>query len=112
MKLRYIVDIDIDEEDTEMELVLANDMKEFVENHEYGYIANSVHVKMQDEYCIKSEQRVKKVPAADVAEVRHGKWDNKCNCSVCGVYKFEGLDADVWADWDIDYCPNCGAKMN
>lgn len=47
-----------------------------------------------------------------VVEVRHGKWDINRNCSVCGVYKFEGLDADVWADWDIDYCPHCGAKMD
>ena len=51
-------------------------------------------------------------PTADVVEVRHGKWDINRNCSVCGVYKFEGLDADVWADWDIDYCPHCGAKMD
>ena len=53
-----------------------------------------------------------KQSTADVAEVKHGKWDINRNCSVCGVYKFEGLDADVWADWDIDYCPNCGAKMD
>lgn len=51
-------------------------------------------------------------PVADVVEVRHGEWDINSNCSVCGVYKFEGLDADVWADWDIDYCPHCGAKMD
>ena len=51
-------------------------------------------------------------PTVDVVEVRHGYWDINRNCSVCGVYKFEGLDADVWADWDIDYCPHCGAKMD
>ena len=51
-------------------------------------------------------------PTADVVEVKHGKWDINKNCSVCGVYKFEGLDADVWADWDIDYCPHCGSKMD
>lgn len=53
-----------------------------------------------------------KFPAVKVAEVRHGKWDRNHNCSVCGVYKFKGLDADIWADWNIDYCPNCGAKMD
>ena len=52
------------------------------------------------------------IPTADAVEVRHGYWDINRNCSVCGVYKFEGLDADVWADWDIDYCPHCGAKMD
>ena len=60
VKLRYIVDIDIDEEDTEMEIVLRDDIKDYVENHEYGYTANSVDVKIQDEYCIKEEQRVLK----------------------------------------------------
>lgn len=53
-----------------------------------------------------------KYSTADAVEVKHGKWDINSNCSVCGVYKFEGLDADIWADWDIDYCPHCGAKMD
>ena len=52
------------------------------------------------------------LPAADVAPVRHGQW--KCNkpCPVCGGDRFEGLDADIWADWEPPYCPNCGAKMD
>ena len=52
------------------------------------------------------------LPAADVAPVRHGRW--KCNkpCPVCGKDRFEGLDADIWADWEPPYCPNCGAKMD
>ena len=51
-------------------------------------------------------------PSADVAPVRHGRW--KCNkpCPVCGGDRFEGLDADIWADWEPPYCPNCGAKMD
>ena len=55
---------------------------------------------------------VDKIPAADVAPVRHGRW--KCNkpCPVCGGDRFEGLDADIWADWEPPYCPNCGAKMD
>lgn len=58
MKLRYIVDIDIDIEDTEMEFELANDIEDFIKDHEYGYMANSVDVKLQDEYCIKEELKV------------------------------------------------------
>ena len=52
------------------------------------------------------------IPPADVAPVRHGQW--KCNkpCPVCGGDRFEGLDADIWADWEPPYCPNCGAKMD
>lgn len=57
MKLRYIVDIDIDEEDTEMEFVLRDDIKDFVKEHEYGYMANSIDVKLQDEFCMEYEKQ-------------------------------------------------------
>ena len=45
------------------------------------------------------------LPSADVAPVRHGRWDCDMGgvwCSVCGEYS-EG-------EWN--YCPNCGAKMD
>ena len=51
-------------------------------------------------------------PAADVAQVRHGRWECGKPCPVCGLDRFEGLDADIWADWEPPYCPNCGAKMD
>ena len=44
--------------------------------------------------------------------VRHGRWECGKPCPVCGVDRFEGLDADIWADWEPPYCPNCGAKMD
>lgn len=49
--------------------------------------------------------RIIDIPAADVAPVRHGRWDSDMSgawCSVCGEYS-EG-------EWN--YCPNCGAKMD
>lgn len=53
------------------------------------------------------------IPAADVVSVVHGRWINGDSyCPVCKKDKFAGLDADVWADWQPDYCPNCGAKMD
>ena len=52
-------------------------------------------------------------PVADVAPVVHGRWiDGDPYCPICRKDKFRGLDADVWADWQPDYCPNCGAKMD
>ena len=52
-------------------------------------------------------------PAADVAPVRHGRWEpGNPICPVCGENKFKDLDADVWADWQPKFCPNCGARMN
>ena len=50
--------------------------------------------------------------AADVAPVRHGRWEpGNPICPVCGENKFKDLDADVWADWQPKFCPNCGALM-
>lgn len=50
-------------------------------------------------------------PAADVAPVVHGQWECGKPCPVCGEDRFKGLDADIWADWEPPYCPNCGARM-
>lgn len=53
------------------------------------------------------------IPAADVVEVRHGRWEpGNPICPVCGENKFKDLDADVWADWQPKFCPNCGARMD
>lgn len=56
---------------------------------------------------------IREMPAADVAEVVYGKWENgNPICPVCGENKFKNLDADIWCDWQPDFCPNCGAKMD
>nr|DAE49983.1 MAG TPA: flagellum export protein [Caudoviricetes sp.] len=56
---------------------------------------------------------IREMPASDVAEVVHGKWENgNPICPVCGENKFKDLDADIWCDWQPDFCPNCGAKMD
>ena len=55
---------------------------------------------------------ISQTPAADVAPVRHGRWEpGNPICPVCGENKFKDLDADVWADWQPKFCPNCGALM-
>lgn len=55
-------------------------------------------------------------PAADVAEVVHGRWEytpetinvlSQIRCSGCGWWT---LDPSV--DGVYHYCPNCGAKMD
>lgn len=61
----------------------------------------------------RAKQLLVRQPAADVAEVVQGKWENgNPICPVCGENKFKDLDADIWCDWKPDFCPNCGAKMD
>ena len=56
---------------------------------------------------------IRYMDAADVAPVRHGKWEpGNPICPVCGGNKFKDLDADIWCDWQPHFCPNCGAKMD
>ena len=63
----------------------------------------------QPELCT---YEINSIPAADVAPVRHGRWEpGNPICPVCGENKFKDLDADVWADWQPKFCPNCGALM-
>ena len=53
------------------------------------------------------------IPASDVAPVVHGQWEpGNPICPVCGGNKFKDLEADIWCDWQPDFCPNCGAKMD
>ena len=63
-------------------------------------------------YCI-DDILINKIPAADVVEVKHGKWvcgeDVNMQCSICGH------DAYTEGDYQqvkTSYCPNCGAKMD
>lgn len=62
--------------------------------------------------CEKFEAAILNIQAADVAPVRHGRWKCTKPCPICGEDRFKGLDADIWADWEPPYCPNCGARMD
>ena len=56
---------------------------------------------------------VLKEAAAEVAEVRHGRWffkyPNGWACSRCGEW---GLMIDNQGICKSSYCPNCGARMD
>lgn len=53
-----------------------------------------------------------RLPAADVAPVRHGHWINEnfyTHCSACGkTAMYDKYEQEV----ESDYCPHCGAKMD
>ena len=76
--------------------------------HVYGNGTEYVPIyrmKQWFEHC-----RNQKFPAADVAPVRHGRWNNSLAritpyCSACG-HSHRCLIRTP------NYCPNCGAKMD
>ena len=66
------------------------------------------NAKVAEEYVYQQAENLK-----DWKPVVHGRWiDGDPYCPICRKDKFRGLDADVWADWQPDYCPNCGARMD
>ena len=88
-------------------------MAEFIEREA---VMNAL---LSEQYGYLCEDAIKRIPAADVAPVRHGRWneespdyldgDSVYVCSVCG---------ETWAliegtpfDNNMHYCPNCGADM-
>ena len=58
-----------------------------------------------------------KIPTADVAEVKHGKWvQDKYltqKCSFCGFEIDDDVSFEMYGDCyrKPKYCPECGAKM-
>lgn len=51
-------------------------------------------------------------PTADVVKVKHGKWKKEgCGILVCNRCDFE-YDHSGMPDEGLNYCPNCGAKMD
>ena len=67
-------------------------------------------------YCT-DDVNLDSIPAADVVEVRHGRWmttdayPHHLYCSVC--YKTYAKNAKWVNELDLptNYCPNCGAPM-
>ena len=51
-------------------------------------------------------------PTREQVEKVRGEWKpGNPICPICGKDKFDGLDADIWADWMPNFCPHCGAPM-
>ena len=76
--------------------------------------------------CVKwwLQEECDTIPAADMREVKHGKWQiteyDYYDCSVCGNSYYNGCDSSAEARQKLDerspdvykYCPHCGAKMD
>ena len=77
-------------------------------SHHYG--------KRQRQRAIELEkvkiEALRPVSREQVERVWRGEWEpGNPICPICGKDKFDGLDADIWADWMPNFCPHCGAPM-
>ena len=83
------------------------------------YIERAAALKaMEWTWCGKAAfDKVKEIPAADVAPIKRGRWLKRddmpwiveCKCSVCGYADYPTKSDRYW--FERNYCPNCGAKM-
>ncbi len=78
----------------------------------YGLANGSVlgrHTGLAD--CIASE--ISSLPAADVAEVGHARWERvRSNWYCTGCNKGYRITKGAPMASGFSYCPNCGAKMD
>ena len=70
------------------------------------------HNALSYEGCVNAIMEfIAKIPAADVMEVKRGKWEHLTKdehsqtCSACRKIYYNILD------YPFNYCPNCGAMM-
>lgn len=98
-------------------------MKEYItKNRARQFVCGHCNEVYSEEPCEPSDcdwmAFIDKEPAADVVEVRHGKWIHseiedddwgrifhKWTCSVCGYSVAHNPTGE-------NYCPHCGAKMD
>lgn len=95
-------------------------MAEYIERERLkeAFIADLQKLQTLDEHTMDLILiEIEEAPAANVAEVRHGRWVDKTNisrsaveqrvdCSVCGQIFW------TTAVLSFNYCPNCGALMD
>ena len=78
----------------------------------YAKFRLECYSKGDGEYTEHGEFLVAAIKALQEPERKKGRWASPTDkCPVCGVNKFKDLDADIWADWNPPFCPNCGADM-
>ena len=100
-------------------------MDEYIKREEAIKIAESYKPQNGSSFCRNRgiadyiAEDISMIPAADVAQVRHGRWIcirkgyGEYKCSVC-----HGMDSncsDYYSDHVVteqEYCPFCGAKMD
>ena len=62
--------------------------------------------------CGEGIEAINAIHAADVAPVVYWRWNADETCPLCGEKSTEGLDAEKWDYWFLNYCPHCGARLD
>ena len=70
-------------------------------------------------YCPCAYKEISDLPAADVAPVRHGRWEKAVESQLdthtgeyWEEYYYNCLECDYASEWKSPYCPNCGCRMD
>lgn len=84
-------------------------MAEYIERE---FLYDTMNGQDEEFSLIDALDMIDKIPAADVAQVRHGRWDDKYNgflfeCSNCHAQANSRMFKS-----NLSHCPNCGAKMD
>lgn len=85
----------------------AEAFKEWIENWFYKHKSYHPYAKTNTIPITELYDILEQMPAADVEEVRHGRWENDGHtlaCSNCHTINIRGV---AW-----DYCPYCGSRMD
>ena len=83
-------------------------MAEYIDRE--NYCENVCHC--ANEYCDKESCPIWKAPAADVAPVRHGRWETHYRSGATVSKGVVSGCCDMWNGRKTPYCPQCGAKMD
>lgn len=83
------------------------------------YVCYRNNIRGETTGACKELQAFDRVPAADVAEVKHGEWIDMGDfilCSLCGATWLKEFESYYGKATRLcvrtNYCPNCGAKMD
>lgn len=57
-------------------------------------------------------EMIQDAPAVDVVPVVHGKWEYIGTDKNGHVYRCANCAGRIGLDYETEYCPNCGAKMD
>lgn len=93
-------------------------MKEYIKRTAVETMLENAQIITDGEYCgyCTEDVRLNSIPAANVAEVRHGRWilerepDGTPYCFHCSVCDNDFHHIGIMTA--TDYCPNCGARMD